>query len=244
LFDQIFNVLANPLILLLISFPVLIFVGIYVDVWLTHPRKHRVLQIEPETSRAIDFQVESEDTVNAYCKPVANSPPQRFIKLHNALNVVRKGPFRLQNYAMWLARLGTAYTTQTGEKKTDVKISLRQAIQNLFGKELYDRIPNNEKTGFIKDRIERSEVGVTVELPASNPLTPTGFESLSSDDLRRADIDSFIGALVRGVKSQFKGIGGDYLKTVFILGTGVGIGIVLSLVFKWGAPTVLPPAGG
>lgn len=236
---DILNIIANPLILLLIAFPVLIFVGIYVGVWLTHPRKNRVLQIELESGRAVDHEVHSEDTVNAYCNPVANNPPQRFVKCHKALNVIRKGPFRLQTYALWLARFGTAYTTMINEKKEEVNITLREAILNLFGRELYDRIPNNEKTGWIKDKIETSEVGVTVELPASNPLTPEGLKSLSSDDVRRHDIDTLIGSVVRGVKLLSRTGGGEFLKIIFIMGTGIAIGIVLSLIFGWGGTTVV-----
>ena len=241
---EVLNFLANPLVLLLIAFPDLLFVGIYVGVWLTHPRKNRILKIEPESGRGIDYEVESEDTVNAYCKSVANSPPQRFIKQHKALNIIRKGPFKLQNYALWLGRYGTAYTQMVNEKKETVKVSLREAIRNIFGKELYERIPNDEQTGYIKDQIEKNEVGVTVELPATTQLTPEGLKSLSPDDIRRHDIDTLIGSVVRGVKSLSKTSGGDFLKIVFILGTGVAIGIVLSLIFGWGAPTVVnPPVG-
>lgn len=242
---DILNFLANPLVLFLISFPVLLFVGIYVGVWLTHPRKNRVLSIEPESGRAADLVVEEEDTINAYCGSVANNPPQRFIKRHKALNVVRKGPFRLQTYALWLGRFGTAYTQMLNEAQKKVKVSLRDAVENIFGKDMYDRIPNDEKTGYIKDAIEKSEVGVTVELAAFTPLTPEGLKSLSSDDVRRHDVDTLINSVVRGVEKLSKTGGGEFLKIIFIMGTGIGIGIVLSLLFGWGGTTVVqPPVGG
>lgn len=215
----------------------LIFVGIFVGVWLSQPRKTRLIRIDTESGRGVEYVIDREDTVNALCKPVGDTPPQRFIKIHKALNILRKGPFKLQNYSLYLGRLGTAYTTMVNEKKESVTVPLRKAIKNIFGEELYNRIPNEAKTGFIKDKIEKSEVGVTVQLDASNPLTPEGHESLSSDDLRRSDIDTFIGALARGVRSQFKAPSGDYIKIIFILGTGIAIGIVLSLIFRWGAPT-------
>ena len=202
-------------------------------VWLTQPRKNRVLKIEPESGRGVDLEVESEDTVNAYCKPVAHTPPQRFIKRHKALNVIRKGPFKLQNYALWLARYGTAYTKMV-EGKKEVKVSFRDAVKNVFGKELYDRIPNNEKTGFIKDQIENNEIGVTVELSATEALTPEGLKSLSSDDVRRGDIDTFISQIARGIRAAYKTATGEYTKIIFILGTGIAIGIVLCQIFGWG----------
>lgn len=236
---DVLNFLVNPLVLLLMALPILLFVGIYVGVWLTHPRKNRILKIEPESGRGIDYEVESEDTVNAYCKSVANSPPQRFIKRHKALNIIRRGPFKLQNYALWMGRYGTAYTQMVNEAKETIKVSLRDAIRNIFGKDMYDRIPNDEKTGWIKDQIENSEVGVTVELPATTQLTPEGLKSLSPDDIRRHDIDTLIGSVVRGVKSLSKTGGGEFLKIIFIMGTGVAIGIVLSLIFGWGGKTVV-----
>ena len=218
--------------------PLFVFIGIYVGVWLTQPRKNRVIRIDPESGRGIEYDIQHEDTVNALCKPVGNTPPQRFIKLHKALNVIRKGPFKLQNYSLYLGRLGTAYTQTISEKKEEVKVSLRDAVKNILGDKLYQRIPN-APPDYIFDKIEKSEVGVTIELPASNPLTPEGLKSLSSDDLRRADIDTFIGAIARGVRSQFKGTPGEYIKIIFILGSGIAIGIVLCQIFGWGPTHVV-----
>ena len=233
LLEDILNFIANPLVLLLMSMPVFIFVGIFLGVWLTHPRKNRIIRIDPESGRGIEYEIEHEDTVNALCKPVGNTPPQRFIKLHKALNVIRKGPFKLQNYSLYLARLGTAYTQMVQEEGKKIVVPLRDAIRNILGDKLYERIPN-VKPDYAFDKIEKSEVGVTIELPATEALTAKGLKSLSSDDLRRSDIDTFIGAIARGVRSQFKAPTGEYIKIIFILGSGIAIGIVLSLVFGWG----------
>ena len=239
---DVLNFIANPLILLLIAIPVLIFVGIYVGIWLTHPRKNRVLQIDLESGRAIDFEVDKEDTINAYCKPVGTIPQQRFLKLHTPLNVIRNGPFKIQNYALWLGRKGTAYTKQVNPGTEN--IPFRQAIENVFGKALYDRIPNTPPD-YVKDTIEKSEVNVTVQLSKEEPLTPIGpkgekLPSISSDDYQSNRLQLFLNTYAHGVQKMSKAIGGgDALKIIFILGTGIAIGIVLSLIFKWGTPTVV-----
>jgi hypothetical protein len=258
---EILEFLLQPFVLLLISIPMTILVGIIIGTWLSQPRKPRVIQIAPESGRGREYDVESEDNVNAYCHSIENEPPQRFIKRYQALNILRKGWFKLSNYALWFARQGTAYTYKIDESKQEVKITLREAILNLFGPDLFERIPNDEKTGFIKDRIEKSSVGVTIEFPAGLPLTPKNpiydptvtdandprsqeyLPSISSDDIRRNDFDTFINAIVRGVQRLIKGTAsGEWVKIIFIMGTGIGIGIVLSLIFHWGAPVVVPPS--
>jgi hypothetical protein len=241
--DDLAAVFLNPFFLLFISIPITILLGILVGTWLSQPRKARVLKISPESGRGEELEIESEDTINAYCDPVGNSPPQRFIKRHQALNVMRKGFLKLQTYALWFARQGTAYTLSFEDKdvkrENPIKVSLRDAVFNLFGKDLYEKIPNEPKTGYVKDRIENSEVSVFIEFPKA-PLTPEGLPSISSDDVRRGAIDSFIGRLVNGVDRLGRGrTAGEWIKIIFILGTGIAIGIVLCLVFGWGGKTVI-----
>lgn len=241
---EILDFLANPIILLLITIPVMLLIGLLLGVYASQPRRNRVIQIAPESGRGIEYEVEKEDTINAYCNPVSNSPPQRFIKLHQAFNIVRHGFMKPQNYALWIGRQGTAYTQEIGDNP--VKVPLRMAIYNLFGKDLYDHIPNNERSGYIRDKIERSEVAVIVEFPQSN-LTPKGADgkelpSLSSDDVRRGAFDTFVGAVVHGVQKLAQSGGRtEWGKVIFVLGSGIAVGIVLSLIFKWGAPVIISP---
>jgi len=241
--DGILDFLLNPLVLLLISIPIMILVGILIGTWLSQPRKARVLKISSESGRGEELEIESEDTVNAYCNAIGNSPPQRFIKRHDAINVMRKGFLKLQTYALWFARKGTAYTLKFGEEdaknKNPIKISLRDAIYNIFGKELYDKIPNEPKTGYVKDRIESSEISVFVEFPKT-ALTPEDLPSISSDDTRRAAIDSFINRLVRGVDKLGMGRAAtEWVKIIFILGSGIAIGIILCQFFGWGPTRIV-----
>lgn len=240
---EILEILLNPLFLLLISIPIMILLGILIGSWLSQPRKARVLKISPESGRGEELEIESDDTINAYCNSIGNQPPQRFIKRFEAVNVMRKGFLKIQTYALWFARQGTAYTLKFGAGKTKtknpVKVSLRDAIFNIFGKDLYNKIPNEPKTGYVKDKIERSEVSVFIEFPDA-PLTPAGLPSVSSDDVRRSAIDSFIGRLVHGVdKLGTTRTAGEWVKIIFILGSGIAIGIVLSLVFGWGGKTTV-----
>jgi preprotein translocase subunit Sss1 len=247
LFD-ILTFLANPLVLILLALPTLIFIGIWIGVWLSQPRKNRVYKIDPTNSTGIEYEVESQDTVNAYCKSVGNTPPQRFITMQNPINFIRNGVFRLQNFSAWFARIGTAYTQdfnpETKELKNDpVTVPLRVAIENLFGKDLYDKIPNDEKTGYIKDKIEKSEIGVMIKFP-EKPLTPNNMSSISPDDIRRHDVDNLIKAVVQGVKMLTAKASGEYLKIIFILGTGIAIGVIGSIIFHLGWPTVVTPKTG
>lgn len=257
----IIDILANPLILFVISVPTFILIGILVGTWLSQPRKPKVLQIIPESGRGIELEVDSEDSVNAYCNPVGNTPPQRFIKRFAALNVIRKGMFRLQNYPLWFARHGTAYTCTIDANNEKIKTPLRDVILNILGKELYDKIPNDPKRGHIKDSIEQSEVGVMIEFPKTEPLTPMNpnfdpaitdqddprsqkfLPSVSNDDVRRNDINTFIGAVAHGIRDMLRSEGsGQLYKIIFSIGTGIAIGVILSLIFKWGAPVIYQTA--
>lgn len=91
--------LSNPLILLAVACPVVLFLGIFMGSILSQPRKNRVIKVSPESGRGIELQVREEDATNLYCDPVGAIPPQRFIKRLNAFTIVKKGFFKLQNYA-------------------------------------------------------------------------------------------------------------------------------------------------
>ncbi len=243
-----FSFLTNPFFLLLVSIPIMLIVGIFVGTWLSQPRKNRIISLAPETGRGIEYDVEKEDRVNIYCNPVINSPPQRFLKREAAFNMIRKGWLKLSNYALWIGRQGTAYTQKLDGSGQIVKdIPLRDAVKTILGDDLYSRIPNNEKTGYAKDKLEKSELLVTVEFPKS-VLTPKDSEgkelpSVSSDDVRGSAIDRFIGSIVNGVdKLNKRGSAGDWVKIIFCVGTGIAIGIILSLIFKWGAPIEVQPS--
>lgn len=202
----------------------------------SQPRSNKVLKIAPESGRGIELNVNEEDTTNIYCKPVGNIPPQRFIKLYNAFTIVRKGWFKLQNYALWIARYGTAYVT--GIKTGDIEVSFKEAVLNVFGQKLYDLIPQTQK-----DQIEDGTIGVTIRFP-NEPLTPTNPEtgksmpSISEDDINRDNDER----AMRNLWDQYeKEKRGDAINTVAFVGCGIAIGVILSLLFKWGSPITPAP---
>lgn len=211
--------------------------GVLLGHGLSQPRKNRVLQIAPESGRGRELEVKESDATNLRCDPVGNIPPQRFIKTYEAINIVKKGWFKLQNYALWLVREGTAYVTGLG-KTPDEEVTLDSAFKTILNKEHYSQLPD-----YAVKKIKSGKLGVTIKFP-SNPLTPKGTDgedlpSISSDDLRRGDVDHFVSALASGVAKLSKTGAGDWPRIIFIMGTGIGIGIVLSLIFGWGAPTII-----
>lgn len=221
--------------------PVVLFIGLLIGVHFSQPRKNRVLALNPETGRGVEYEIDGEDNVNVYCPPVGNTPPQRFIKRQDAFNIIRKGAFKIQTYALWLAMQGSAYT-RSMEGNENEEVPFRDAVKNVLGKELYRQIPNNKKDGFVKDRLEESALNVTVKFPNAK-VTPDGLPSISSDDMRRNDVNTLIAAIVRGVNLLRKPTSGEAMKIIFILGSGIAIGIVLSLIFGWGNTTVIQPSG-
>ena len=228
-FFGIFDIFANPLILLLISLPAFLLVGILLGTYLSQPRRNRVLKIAPESGRGVELEVKEEDAVNAYCDPVGNIPPQRFIKRLQAISVVRKGFLRLSNYALWFGRYGTAYTFRFGSDP--IKISLKEAVMNIFGKELYDKIPETQKA-----QIEKNEVGVVVEFP-NDPLTPANLPSLSEDDIARSTDDAALTILWKSLRSNLAKT--QWMQVIFILGTGIGIGLLVGWFLKISPPIIV-----
>jgi len=220
---------------LIIIPPILLVLGLILGNLSSQPRKNRVLKISPEAHRGVELEVKEEDAVNIYCNPVGKMPPQRFIKRLQPFNILRKGWLKLQNYALWMGRYGTAYVHQFDSNS--VKVSFRQAVFNVFGEKYYKQIPQT-----IKNNIESGSVGVIVEFP-NNPLTPKGkdgspLRSISEDDLNRDNDERAMRNLWESVDKERKR---SVLNLIAFLGCGIGVGIILSLVFKWGSPVVVAP---
>ena len=227
---------TNPLVLLSILAPILVFIGISSGYYLSQPRKNRVLKISPESGRGVELEVKSEDATNVYCDPVGDIPPQRFIKRLNAFSIIKKGWMKLQNYALWLGRYGTAYVT--GIDDSDIPVSFKAAILNVFGRTLYDQIPEQQRT-----QIEDGKIGVMIGFP-NDPLTPKGTDgndlpSISEDDINRDNDQRAMENLWEAYEQEQRS---NTITQIAFVGCGVAIGIIVSLIFKWGAPTVITPA--
>lgn len=228
----------NPFILLLLASITFSMTGIMIGVYVSQPRKNRIIKLSPETGRGIEYQVEKEDAVNLICKAVGDTPPLKFRKTTAAWNIIRKGVLnKLQHYALWLGQEGTAYTFPLNAP--DIKITLRQTVENVFGLELYKQLSAD-----IKNRIESASVGVTVEFP-QQPLTPMGKDgkslpSVSEYDIQRDDDAKILHALATGIAKAKQGFSWNML---FAIGTGVAIGIIIgiiiAIIFKLGGTTTV-----
>jgi len=229
---SILSIFLNPFFLLAMMIPVVGFLFLYIGVYISQPRKNRIIQIAPETGRGRDYEVAKEDAVNLYCNPLGESPPQRFIKLYDAFNIVRKGPFKLQHFGLWVGRIGTAYTYTFGNET--VKVKLEQTMKTILGEDKYKLFSDETKA-----QIESASIGVTIEFPKAE-LTPKGLPSLSSDDIRRHDIDHFISSLAQGIANLLKGRGrGNIVQVIMCVGTGIGIGFIIAFFLKVGGTTVV-----
>lgn len=231
--DFVIGLFTNPLILLLILSPILLFLGIIIGNYVSQPRKNIVMKVSPESHRGVQLDIKDEDAVNVYCDPVGKIPPQRFIKRLSPFNIVRKGWLRLQNFSVWFGRYGTAYVHEFSDES--VKVSLINTINNLFGKKYFKQIPKE-----VMRRIEDSKLGVMIEFP-KNPLTPKGedgkpLRSISEDDLNRDNDERAMRNLWEEYDKEKKR---SALNVLMAIGTGVAVGIGISLIMKWGAPIVI-----
>ena len=146
-----FEFLMNPWILLMILAPVFLLVGINAGNFTSQPRKNRVLKIDPNSYRALELEVKSEDAVNIFCDAVGNTPNQRFVKRLSPFNVARKGFLKIYNYALWMGRYGTAYVQKFDNESVD--LSFKEAVFNVFGQKFYDLIPQA-----VRDHIEDGSI--------------------------------------------------------------------------------------
>lgn len=198
-------------------------VGIVFGNYLSQPRKPRVIKIAPESGRGVEYEVDEENAANVYCKAVGKTPPQRFIKLYPAMNILRKGWFKLTQYPLWFGRFGTAYTYTLGSE--NLKTTLKATIENLFGAD-YAQIPQP-----VKNQIELGNIGVTIELPKGG-LTPEGLPSISEDDINRDNDERAMKNLwdsqKKAGKSQF------LVQSLPWIGVGMAIALILVQVFGWG----------
>lgn len=223
----------NPWILLMITAPIMLFFGLIGGNLLSQPRKNRVIKISPENHRGVELEIKSEDAINVYCDPVGKMPPQRFIKRLSAFNIIRKGWLKLQNYAVWFGRYGTAYVHRFDNRPVD--LSFKEAVFNVFTKKYYEQIPQD-----VKNKIEDGQIGVMVEFP-DDPLTPmnleTGepFPSISEDDINRDNDKKAMSNIWDTLEQERRK---NYLNMAMYIGTGFAIGLVVSLLFKWGSPIV------
>lgn len=235
--------IMNPWILLIILVPIVAFIFLIAGIYFSQPRKTSVAQFSPESGIGKEYEVSHEDAIYMECAPIGEEFPQRFIKTGRAYNMIKKTAFKLQNYALWLGRLGTAYTydlPKTEEEKEP--ISFENAIITVFSRTHYDKL-----SAELKKRIAEAKIGVTVNFPrvplapenpnfdSSKPISaenPKSMPLVSSDDVRRGAFDKFINALASGInKLASKGQGINVVMILLGIGTGTGLACLLLLAF-------------
>lgn len=223
------NFLFDPIILLIITLPIVAFIFLLVGIYVSQPRKNRIQQIAPESGRGKDYEVKHEDAVYMECDPIENEPPQHFVKTGQAFNMIRKGFLKVSNYALWIGRMGTGYTYALDDK--NVEISFKDSLITLFTRKTYDKLSEE-----LKKKIEEAKLGVIVKFPDVS-LTPSNpnydpnkpvsdsnlkyLPSVSSDDVRRGAIDHFITRLAEGIHRLDKGGSRTNMLQIFLaLGSG------------------------
>lgn len=212
-----------------------------VGIYQSQPRRTHVNQFSPESGIGKEYEVNHEDAIYMECDPMGEEFPQRFIKTGQPYNMMRKTAFKLQNFAMWLGRIGTAYTYNLENPKVD--ISLEETVITLFSRQTYDKLSNE-----IKKKVHDAKIGVTVRFPqvsltpenpnfdATQPISdknPKYMPLVNSDDVRRGAFDRFIIGLARGINELNKTGGKKDIVTI-ILAAGSGGMLVTLLLLAFG----------
>lgn len=241
----IIDILTNPLMLILETGSGMLMLGLFLGVYMSQPRKNKVIQFSPESGRGIEYNVDKEDEINIKCDSVLNTPPQKFMKypLQTGYNIVKKGIFkRLHNYALWIGRMGTAYTFPLDTNRSLTleqieKTTLKQTLQNILEPENYDKLGST-----FQKKIEEAQVGVLIQFPKVD-LTPPGMPSMSSDDIHRHAIEEFIGMLAQGIKDLMKKSGSrEVINTIITLIAGCTFGLLIAWFLHIGSTTVVQQA--
>lgn len=240
--------------------------GIFLGMMLAKPRKNTVMKLEPNSSRAFDFQVEKENAVTLECKPFPGLPLQRFLKVFDGLTVLVQGwTGRPQTITRWLAREGTAFTkrlargdpvppaelfTEPGREESanpvlspipgvrwlERLVPLSNTVQTIWGTEFWESVPEAKR-----QELEAGKISVTIMLnPDGSPLKDKEGKPVEYSEEAVFDEQDRQAAKIYfdGKKSSDRG---GTLNLIMALGAGAAIGLVASLFLGW-IPVYKPPA--
>jgi hypothetical protein len=232
----IFQFLTNLVVLIPLLATTCVGAGLAIGIIGSTPRKNQALKLDIKTGRGVLYDVDKEGAIDISCKPVGDTPPQKFIHGgRHAFNVVRKGLFKLQHYALWIGRYGTAYVYRFDSKDSqEAKISLKEGIMEVLTPQLYNQLSDD-----IQHKIEVAEMGIIIDLP-SEPLTPAGLPSINSDDIKRDSDDKVLKSIAQHIHEQAK-VGFSW-NLLLGIGCGVGIGFVAAWFLKVGGTTIQQPS--
>lgn len=234
--------LFNPFILLIFSVPITAVVFLLAGMYVSQPKKDRVVQLSPESGTGKEYDINIQDSTEMGCKPLLKGEaPQRFLKTGQAYNVIKKTAWKLQSSATWIGRIGTAYTYPLGNES--VTISFIDSVKQVFTEETFNRL-----SGELKKRIAEAQIGVTVKFPQVsltplnpnfNPeqpisqLNPKYMPMVNSDDVRRGAFDKFINSLATGIYKL--ATGGNKVNLIqLITSAGAGGCAVMLILLAFG----------
>lgn len=234
--SDILNFILNPWILLIVMLPIVGVIFLLTGIYMSQPRKTQVNQFAPESGIGKEYEVSHEDAIYMECDPMGEEFPQHFIKTGQPYNMIRKTAFKLQNFALWLGRFGTAYTYNFDNPK--IELSFEDSIITLFSRDTYNKLSNE-----LKKKIHDARIGVTIRFPnvsltpdnpnfdatqAISDRNPKYMPLVNSDDVRRGAFDKFINGLARGINELTKTGGKKDLMTIGLsMGTG---GMIVTLI--------------
>ena len=126
---------------------------------------------------------------------------------------------RFKSELLWLAKMGKGYVfrLKQGEKDKAEKLgSLWEGLNVILGEDIC-----NGFTDYVKDKLMDSKIYLTVEL--EQPPFPVEYEELTEQDVKNENAQRMSSVMFAGMKDQLKE---DYIKIIFILGTGIAIALV------------------
>jgi len=186
-----------------------IFATILMLVIRAKPRKE-VLFLRPRDRRGERIPITRETSTSAWCEK--HNPIARFIKLGPGYVFTEGGKAVTRFWGIE----GTAYTALVEEGR-ELKLSVKEYLQALWGDKFYDKIPKEQK-----EAIESDVVGITVEpkpVEERFDVPPRSEEFLNDED------DAVI--LTRIAKAQQQSVKREFYQMLIGIALGFGFAAIL-----------------
>jgi len=214
---SIFDPILKPIqgLLKLLNSPLLIVIILMIGVvviiafvlWTSLRPAKQILYISEEENIGDQMNVRRMAPAHLYSKK--GKTIYRFVRFREAINFVIGG----RTVTRWLAKAGTAYSKRL--ESGDVgEFTLYQIMIAVWGQDIVDALKDEEKQKLIK-----SEVKITVRLEEGK--TPEGMTNRAEAYIKKeedAEMAKLFGENVRRELTKE-----DYIKTIALVGSGVGL---------------------
>jgi len=214
---SIFDPILKPIqgLLKLLNSPLLIVIILMIGVvviiafvlWTSLRPAKQILYISEEENIGDQMNVRRMAPAHLYSKK--GKTIYRFVRFREAINFVIGG----RTVTRWLAKAGTAYSKRL--ESGDVgEFTLYQIMIAVWGQDIVDALKDEEKQKLIK-----SEVKITVRLEEGK--TPEGMTNRAEAYIKQeedAEMAKLFGENVRRELTKE-----DYIKTIALVGSGVGL---------------------